>query len=118
MRLGSSEVTSKEGVVAGANNVEAKLVVVGYSDESPEEDEVEGWMEGEVAEEDEGVVFERENRIPEELADFVEGRVEGGSGGSASDAVDKVEIQIGGSRIEGEGRGSGERGRRGEGDDG
>ena len=84
--------------MAGANNVEAKLVVVGYSDESPEEDEVEGWMEGEVAEEDEGVVFERENRIPEELADFVEGRVEGGS---ASDASDKVGIQISRARVEG-----------------
>jgi len=44
VRLGSSEVTSEEGVVAGTNNVEAKLVVVGYSDESFEEDEIEGWM--------------------------------------------------------------------------
>ena len=54
MRLGSSEVTGEEGVVAGTNDVEAKLVVVGYSDESLKEDEIEGWMKGKVAKEDEG----------------------------------------------------------------
>lgn len=40
--LGPAEMSGEEGVVAGAYNVEAELVVIGDSDESFEEDEVEG----------------------------------------------------------------------------
>jgi len=63
-------------------------------------------VEGEVSEENGVVVVEGENRVPEELSDFVEGRVEGSG---ASDASDKVGIRIGVSRVEG---GSEERRRR------
>jgi len=40
--LGPTEMSSEEGVVAGLDDVETGLMVVGDSDESFEEDEVEG----------------------------------------------------------------------------
>ena len=106
MSLGPAEMSGEEGVVARADDVEMELMIVGYSDESFEEDEIEGWMEREVSEENKVVVVEGKNWVSEELSDFVEGRVEGSG---ASDASDKVGIRIGVSRVEG---GSEDRGRR------
>jgi hypothetical protein len=40
--LGPAEMSSEEGVVARADDVETELMVIGYSDKSFEEDEVEG----------------------------------------------------------------------------
>lgn len=46
MSLGSTEVTSEDGSMAGVNDVEAKLMIVWNSNEGIKEDEVEGRMKG------------------------------------------------------------------------